>query len=128
MVRGIRLHIASRIRLRRETLHLSQRELADRLKVTVAVLDEIENGRQDIGSPVLLKLAEHLDVPLRYFFTDELHVAPRKGPQGFEEAQIRFAQPDEIVRLITAFDAIAEPENRRSVIELAEALAQATLH
>ena len=128
MVRETRLHLASRIRLRRETLRLSQRELADRLEVGVAELEEIENGRRQVGPQLLLKLAEHLAVPLRYFFTDELHVTPREGRQGFEEARMGFAQSDEIVRLVSAFDAIVEPENRRSVIDLAEALALNQLH
>jgi transcriptional regulator with XRE-family HTH domain len=124
MASETRLHIASRIRLRREVLRLSLRDLADRLQVAVSELEEIEAGHRPVGAPLLLKLAAALDVPLRYFFTDQLTV-PGDPPEraGFEDSLAGFAESGEIVRLVSAFDSIPLREDRQSVIDLAEAMA-----
>lgn len=131
MTSTVRLHFASRLRQRREILKLSQQQLAQQLGIPVPELDDYENGRQRVSAILLLKFAERLKVSLRYFFGDNSGNGGEARQSGFEEGAAvagSYAEAIEIVRLVSAFDAISEAESRMSVIDLAEALAHGQLN
>ncbi len=68
------MDIGSRIRNRRQELGLSLRELAERARLTVGFLSQIE---RDLVSPSLnslQRIAQALDVPLFHLLTDEEQV------------------------------------------------------
>ena len=61
-------HVGSRLRLRRETLQMSQQELAEAMNSTVAQLSEIEMGHHRPSAVDLQRLSDFLEVPLAWFY------------------------------------------------------------
>ena len=61
-------HVASRLRLRRLEVGLSQTALADALGVTFQQLQKYEGATNRISAGALYQLALTLDVPVQYFF------------------------------------------------------------
>lgn len=58
--------LGSRIAQIRERRGVTQRELADRAELSVSFLSEVENERRDIGTEMLLRIAEVLGASLDY--------------------------------------------------------------
>jgi len=63
-------HIGSRVKLRRSILGLSQQDIANKLKISVHLLDDIERGAQRINAHTLLRYSKLTKVPLIWFFID----------------------------------------------------------
>ena len=61
-------HIGLRVKLRRSLLHATQEDIADRLNITVCVLDKIERGAIRISAPTLLAYAGLTHTPILWFF------------------------------------------------------------
>jgi len=76
---SIENHVASRIRLRRGLLGMSQSDLARTLGITFQQVQKYERGSNRVSVGKLYRLAEILDVPLTFFF-DGL-AAPAAGWQ-----------------------------------------------
>ena len=56
-----------RVAIARESLHLTQQELAERTSISRVTISKIENGRvEDISTRTLLRLAEALNVSAGY--------------------------------------------------------------
>lgn len=62
--------------IRRTELDISQRELADRMGTSVAVISRLERGRQNFSPSTLKRLAEALDARLVYTFEPTDRAAP----------------------------------------------------
>ncbi len=62
--------LGERIRKARESLGLSQDELAERVGRDQRSVSEYENGKRRIYAHDLPKFAQALDVPILYFFQD----------------------------------------------------------
>lgn len=56
------------MRVRRQTLHLTQAQLADQVGVSRQTIISIESGRYDPGLRLAFDLAIALDVDLTYLF------------------------------------------------------------
>ena len=69
-----------RIRNLREDKDLSQKEVADYLHCTQACYSNYENGKRDIPTSVLLKLAGFYDTSIDYLLgnTDQKRPYPKK--------------------------------------------------
>lgn len=130
MVKKVQLHIASRIVLCRNALGLSQKELASAAGLSTTEIMQIEGGESRVSAKALLRIAAALKITPVALFTDIGRDPGQIGKpsQGFAEAAGGFAEPEEIVRLVAAFDAIAEGENRLSVIVFAEEIAKSSLN
>ena len=63
-------HIGSRIKNRREELHLSQENVAEKLNVDYRQIYFYESGRSKIHIDYLLKLCELFHVDINYFIGD----------------------------------------------------------
>ena len=61
-------YVGSRIRVRRQTLGISQRKLAHALGVTFQQIQKYENGTNRIGASRLQQLSQVLQVPPAFFF------------------------------------------------------------
>jgi transcriptional regulator with XRE-family HTH domain len=61
-------HVASRVRLRRQEMGLSQGTVANALGVTFQQLQKYEGAINRISAGALYQLALTLDVPVQYFF------------------------------------------------------------
>jgi ribosome-binding protein aMBF1 (putative translation factor) len=71
-----RRELARMLMIRRIELDLSQRELADRMGTSVAVISRLERGRQNFSPATLKRLAEALDTRLVYTFEPTDRAAP----------------------------------------------------
>ncbi|MEA1676261.1 helix-turn-helix transcriptional regulator [Nitrospirillum sp. BR 11163] len=76
-------HVASRIRLRRGLLGMSQSDLARALGITFQQVQKYERGSNRVSVGKLYRLAEILDVPLTFFFDDLDGGADRPAPTTF---------------------------------------------
>ncbi|TWB44516.1 helix-turn-helix domain-containing protein [Nitrospirillum pindoramense] len=76
-------HVASRIRLRRGLLGMSQSDLARALGITFQQVQKYERGSNRVSVGKLYRLAEILDVPLTFFFDDLEGGADRPAPTTF---------------------------------------------
>ena len=63
--------LASRLRSRRLELKLSQSELAEGI-CKQGQISRIEKGKYNPGSDILYKLAQKLNVPMEYFFDENI--------------------------------------------------------
>ena len=118
-------HVGKRIRLRRQTLGLSQGKLAEALGLTFQQVQKYEKGANRVGASRLFDLANVLDVPVEYFFQD-LQVA---GPVPVSFGGIPVGPTVEpslkrdTIELMQAYYSISDPRVRRRVYDLARALA-----
>jgi transcriptional regulator with XRE-family HTH domain len=69
--------LGKRIAELRERRGWTQRKLAEEAKITPTFLSEIENGKRNIGSDVLLRIADALHASLDYLASGE--EAPRRA-------------------------------------------------
>jgi transcriptional regulator with XRE-family HTH domain len=121
------VHIARRVTKLRLSRGLSQEDLASRADLPLERIVGIEHAERWPSADELSRLATALDVMPTAFFADEGSGMSERAP-GFAETVAGYAQPGEIVRLVSAFDSIAETQGRASVIALAETLASGKSH
>lgn len=69
--------LGNRIRQAREQLGLSQEAFAARVSKTQTAVSEYENGNRRISITEIPKFAEVLQVPIMYFFEDNLNPTDR---------------------------------------------------
>ena len=74
---GVDLHVASRLRLRRQEVGISLETLADALGVTYQQVQKYEKGTNRMSAGILYQMAMTLEVQVQYFF-DELSAHRRK--------------------------------------------------
>jgi transcriptional regulator with XRE-family HTH domain len=68
--------LGERLKLRRQEIGMSLRELARRASLTASFLSMVENGNSSVSLDSLHHIAEALGVPLFYFLSDEKPSAP----------------------------------------------------
>ncbi len=84
------MELGSRIRLRRQELKLSLRELAEQVELTASFLSQIE---RDLASPSidsLRKISDALDVPIFYFLVEP----DGKSPVVRRNKRLKLTWPD----------------------------------
>lgn len=122
----IAAQIGRRVRDRRLELGLSQVDLARRLGVTYQQVQKYERGTNRIAADRLHGLAQILDVPISYFYSDD------GTPPGLAEAAAGYelealsgehGSLDEEAVLIDAFRRIRDRRVRRRLLALVEVMA-----
>ena len=63
-------HLGNKLKLRRLALGLTQTKVAKSINVTFQQIQKYEKGTNGVSSVRLLQLANHLKVPVNYFFED----------------------------------------------------------
>jgi len=63
-------HLGNKLKLRRLALGLTQTKVAKAINVTFQQIQKYEKGTNGVSSVRLLQLANHLKVPVNYFFED----------------------------------------------------------
>lgn len=119
-------HVGARIRMRRISLGFSQEKLGEALGITFQQIQKYEKGTNRIGASRLQDAAKVLAVPVNFFFDGTpADSAPLTGFAESPSALYRddFANSEEGTRLIAAFLKVNDPQLRRKIIELIEAMA-----
>lgn len=111
------VYAGNRVRQRRTLLGMSQETLGMKLGVSFQQLQKYEHGANRISASMLARLAKILDVGVMYFFEGLEEGAPTpevvKGPETSREA----------LELSRGFGDIKDPEQRKKLLQLTNALA-----
>lgn len=110
-------HVGTRMRMRREALGVSQGRLGQYLGLTFSQVQKYEKGTNRIGAGRLYLLAQHLGVPIEYFYDGLGESKPEKNIGACYGAT-----DGELVSLSEAFLAIPDSDTRRSVVALVRSL------
>jgi transcriptional regulator with XRE-family HTH domain len=108
-------HVGRQMRMRRESLGISQGRLGRHLGLTFSQVQKYEKGTNRIGAGRLYLLARFLGVPVGYFY---------EGLEEGTEAKATGRVGDaDMHTLDNAFLSIPDPDTRRSVLALVCSLA-----
>jgi transcriptional regulator with XRE-family HTH domain len=118
-------HFGARIRMRRTMLRLSQRRLADVLGVSLAQMQEYENGTSRLSVSRLCAIAAILDVAPEFFFAGAPPVRPaakiKKPPMiGFLDS---FPDATDDYTLVRSYLRIKDAKMKRHIVALVQAIA-----
>jgi len=119
-------YVGSRLRMRRLMLDMSQTNIADALGLTFQQVQKYEKGSNRISASRLQHLSQILQVPVPFFF--EGAPAASAGPAAQAPAEdpsyvANFLATSEGLDLVKAFVSIEDPELRRAIVRLVQALA-----
>jgi transcriptional regulator with XRE-family HTH domain len=119
-------YVGSRLRMRRLMLDMSQTNIADALGLTFQQVQKYEKGSNRISASRLQHLSQILQVPVPFFF--EGAPAASAGPVAKTAADdysyvADFLATADGLDLVKAFVSIEDPELRRAIVRLVEALA-----
>lgn len=121
------IHVGQRLKQRRRLLGLSQVKLGERLGLTFQQIQKYERGINRLGASRLFATAQILDVPVGYFFEDmtgeRVGLAEEQRPFGSGPSA---SQTDRLVtlELVHAFEQIRDPALRRTILDMARAVAK----
>jgi transcriptional regulator with XRE-family HTH domain len=118
-------HVGSRVRMRRMMLSMSQEKLGDALHLTFQQVQKYEKGTNRIGASRLQQISHILQVPVSFFFegapSPETMVGMGEAPSPAYVAD--FLSSSDGLALTKAFMRIKEPNVRRRIVDLVEAMA-----
>ena len=114
-------HVGSQIRMRRLMLDMNQTKLGDALGITFQQVHKYEKGIDRIGAGRLQHIAQILQVPVAFFFKDDMP-AGGNSKQMIASANtiMDFMATSEGLALAKAFMKIRSMPVRRRIIELVE--------
>jgi transcriptional regulator with XRE-family HTH domain len=114
--------VGHNIRICRLQRRLSQTELGERIGVTFQQVQKYENGTNRVSSSRMAQIAAALEVPLTALFEGSASATVgRPGP--LDSALSLLAKPHSL-RLVQAFDKLAEDRVRTAILRLVEAIAR----
>jgi transcriptional regulator with XRE-family HTH domain len=118
-------HVGGRVRMRRMMLGMSQEKLGDALHLTFQQVQKYEKGTNRIGASRLQQISHILQVPVAFFF--EGAPAP-ENMGGLGEAPspayvADFLASSDGLALTKAFMRIKQPNVRRRIVDLVQAMA-----
>ena len=89
------MSFGSRLRERREALHLKQSELGQMLGVTGSAIGNYEKGVSSPKADILYKVFDVLQCDANYLFQDEMSKDEKNAPSKDDEAVARYLMPEE---------------------------------
>ena len=107
--------VGARIRLRRQTIGMTQTELADKIGVTFQQVQKYELGTNRVGASRLAAIAAALEAPIAFFFEE---LTPAQGTEIGPDALMEALRDRTTVELVKAFARISDLGVRRGVLEL----------
>lgn len=112
-------HVGRRMRFRRKELKVSQEALADQLGITFQQIQKYERGSNRISAGRLFELARALDTTIPYFY-DGAEAVTKAILRGAAEEKEEFAGliDSDAVDLVIAFQSIADPDLRKSILAM----------
>lgn len=123
-------HVAGRLRLRRVLLGLSQDDLARRLGVTSQQVQKYEAGETRISASRLYEIAQHLGVPITWFFSEMEEAEADKSAKAVGQA--RSDVSDLLMRreardLVETYFSISDVRLRKKLLQMADLLTKPQL-
>jgi transcriptional regulator with XRE-family HTH domain len=125
---AVDIHVGRRIRAARLSRALSQEKLADSIGVSFQQIQKYENGANRIGTGRLHSIATVLQVPVAYFFEGLDEEQSRAGKTYKLDAITEALATKEGVRIAIALSRIQNPEMRRRIADLLEAVMASESH
>ncbi|MGP1276356.1 MAG: helix-turn-helix domain-containing protein [Caulobacterales bacterium] len=118
---SIDVHVGHRVRLKRQSMGLSQQELGERLGITFQQLQKYERGANRISAGKLFELSQALGVNVAWFFegvTANVNAFEPKGDAASvlydsvalraAESLMRIKDKNVRVRLVKTIEALAD--------------------
>ena len=118
----IQRHVGLRLSERRQASGMSQEELARRLGVTVAELDQFETGEKQIPPRRLILAAEALKISIGALLEGAPQPDCGQEFSDFTRELIRFLAIPESYALVSAFITIDDREQRQRLVDEARRL------
>ena len=112
-------HVGERLRLRRQALDESERDLDEAIGEAAGTVAKYERGTKVVGAQQLLRLSRALGVSPSYFFEDM-----PEGLAGIGTMAPSAEVVDEAERFLQTFFAISEPDLRRGLYDLVKSVAE----
>jgi transcriptional regulator with XRE-family HTH domain len=109
--------IGRRIRIRRLEVRMSQSSLGEALDLTFQQVQKYEKGSNRVSAGRLQRIAEILDVPVTFFFSD-------MGKSGGSQLST-LLDSSYAVRMLKALNVIEDRRIQRCAVELVEAIVDA---
>ena len=116
-------HVGLRIRMARLAAGMSQETLADGLRLTFQQVQKYEKGLNRVGAGRLTDIARIVGVPVSYFFEDTGGDKPREINDGLS-AVTEALSTKEGIRVARALSQIMDPDLRRRIADLLEAIVE----
>ena len=116
------VHVGTRIRIRRLLIGMNQETLAKALGLTFQQVQKYEGGANRVSASRLSQIADVLDVPIAYFFSD-IDLAGGVPDSQELEARERMQRP-EVIELIRSYYAIGDARIRGQFLDMVKAVAQ----
>src|SRR5262249_14977161 len=123
-LRPVDVLVGQNIRICRLQQGISQTELARRIGLTFQQIQKYEKGANRVGAGRLTQLAEALSVPLGSLFDGRPTTAAVTHEDQPLLAGALLAEPHSL-RLVQAFDRIADNKRRLALLQLIEAVGEA---
>ncbi|MBR1825515.1 MAG: helix-turn-helix transcriptional regulator [Alphaproteobacteria bacterium] len=111
--------VGERMRMRRLLLHLSQRQIADKLGLTFQQVQKYEKGISCISAGRLWQLSEILKVPLYYFFKDAAEHRAEKIPAAYKDPM----SDTETIRLVHNYYKLSNRRLAGQIFDLLDRIA-----
>jgi transcriptional regulator with XRE-family HTH domain len=119
----IDVHVGKRVRMRRLLLGMNQETLANALGLTFQQVQKYEGGANRVSASRLAAMAEILNVPISFFFSD-LQSGDGAATGTEREWRDKMERP-ETIELIRLYYAIPDEQVRHHFLELVKAVAAA---
>ncbi len=127
------VHVGARLRVRRTLLGMNQTTLGEAIGISYQQMQKYERGANRISASRLFDLSRVLEVPIQHFFDDMPAAVAASSPANKKRGRAKKPpsyEPDpmakrETLELVRAYYKIADPEIRKPLYELAQALGAA---
>lgn len=121
--------VSRRLKTRRMILGLSQQELSEAVDVSIQQVQKYEKAINRISSGKLYAFAKFLDVPVNYFFQEDvedsaLNFLAEEAQEYAQEDRGSLPSEKEILSLVRLFSGIKVPQVRKKILELIRAVSQ----
>ncbi len=127
----IDVHVGKRLRLRRNILRITQKELAEMLGLTFQQVQKYEKGGNRIGASRLWDISQILGVPIDFFFEDIDEQTAIKSPRPKDkDCLAEFTddpmQREETLQLVRAYYKIHNQDLADYLFKIIQTLAKST--
>jgi transcriptional regulator with XRE-family HTH domain len=117
----IDVHVGERIRMWRAERKMSRIALGEAIGLTDQQIQKYEKGTNRIGASRLQQICTVLEIPVAFLFEGARGSSPAQS--GMPQDVVDFMESPEGVRLVAAFERIADPKMRRGIARLADRIA-----